>query len=253
MHSTCCFSFRGFCGFPLSVELLFSLSPSLLYISTVAAAAAGSDDFRHFAPIELPLSNEMQMLLAMQIATFSIIEDLRRKINDATIIIIIICALPLSTRYCCWHFFFFLTWAGNKLRTFKCKNRPELRLLTRGGPAGSASKVFSIAMPDATPSLWGYLLRAVRELALALSVCFCCLPWSTLYLLPVPCCTTFFVGSRICPRFMSHTHSRDREQASLALCVCVRACESVCHEYACVHYAGLLLYQRKWCRTLTAA
>lgn len=117
---------------------------------------------------------------------------------------------------------FFLTWAGNKLRTFKCKNRPELRLLTRGGQArwGSASKVFSIAMPDATPSLWGYLLRAVRELALALSVCFCCLPWSTVYLLPVPCCTTFFVGSRICPRFMSHTHSRDREQASLALCVC---------------------------------
>lgn len=108
-------------------------------------------------------------------------------------------------------------------------------------------------MPDATPSLWGYLLRSVRELALALSVCFCCLPWSTVYLLPVPCCTTFFVGSRICPRFMSHTHSRDREQASLALCVCVRACESVCHEYACVHYAGLLLYQRKWCRTLTAA
>lgn len=124
--------------------------------------------------------------------------------------------------------FFFLTWAGNKLRTFKCKNRPELRLLTRGRPAGSASKVFSIAMPDATPSLWGYLLRAVRELALALSVCFCCLPWSTVYLLPVPCCTTFFVGSRICPRFMSHTHTAETESRLLWHCVCVWGHARVC-------------------------
>lgn len=105
---------------------------------------------------------------------------------------------------------------------------------------GSGSKVFSIAMPDATPSLWGYLLRAVRELALALSVCFCCLPWSTVYLLPVPCCTTFFVGSRICPRFMSHTHTAETESRLLWHCVCewghARVCAMNMHAFIMPDY-----------------
>lgn len=81
--------------------LLLSISVSLFLFFSIVAAVAGSDAFRHFAPIELPLSNEMQMLLAMQIATFSIIEDLSRKINDATIIIIIIIIICVLFR--CQH------------------------------------------------------------------------------------------------------------------------------------------------------
>lgn len=73
----------------------------------------------------------------------------------------------------------------------------RVAFINKRGQAGGGSKVFTIAMPDATPSLRGYLLRAVRELALALSVCFCCRLSALEHCVSAACALLYYLFRRI--------------------------------------------------------